>query len=48
MAITMTTVFHPDPTIVPPLGMQNPILLSNNILILRILILLTYTTILLP
>ena len=29
----MTTVFHPDPTTVPPLGMQNPILLSNNILI---------------
>ena len=45
---TMTTVFHPDPTTVPPLGMQNLILLSNNILILRILILLTYTTILLP
>ena len=33
-----TTVFHPDPTTVPPLGMQNPILLSNNILRLRILI----------
>ena len=42
----MTMVFHPDPTTVPPLGMQNPILLSNNILILQILILLTYTTIL--
>ena len=45
---TMTTVFHPDPTTVPPLGMQSPILLSTNILILRILILLTYTMILLP
>ena len=39
-------VFHPDPTTVPPLGMQNSILLSNNILILQILILLAYTTIL--
>ena len=42
----MTMVFHPDPTTVPPLGMQNPILLSNNILVLQILILLTYIMIL--
>ena len=42
----MTMVFHPDPTTVSPLEMQNPIPLSNNILILQIFILLTYTTIL--
>ena len=34
---TITTAFHPSQSTVPPLGMQNTILLLNDILILKIL-----------
>ena len=45
---TITTAFYPSQSTVPPLGMQNTILLLNNILILQILILDTFLRYFLP